>query len=248
MRVSIIMFALCAAASSGCHIVHVGFNCEVTGDRQATMATSGVTEIRVMMGAGSLEIVGGPNLGEIRASGTACADTQAHLDEVELLTSRDGDAVVVESAAPHGQLDLILEVPESLPLVVKDASGSTVISNVAALDLEDGSGSVRVELVGGDVSVRDGAGSLDIERIAGKVTVEEDGSGSIEIDAVGGDVRVEADGSGSIAITNVTGDVLIEEDGSGSISVTDVRGSFRVLQGGSGGIHSDRIAGRVSIP
>tara|TARA_Y100000294_G_scaffold35733_2_gene31289 strand:- start:72 stop:653 length:582 start_codon:yes stop_codon:yes gene_type:complete len=193
------------------------------------MATSGVTEIRVIARAGSLEIAGHPNLGEVRASGTACANSQARLNDVQLLTRRDGDIVVVETVTEQGRLDVSLEVPAGLPLVVDDASGSTVVSDVAALELDDGSGSIRIERVAGHVSVTDRSGSLNIEQVGGSVTIEEDGSGSIRI-------------------TDVTGDVVIEEDGSGSITVTDVDGSFRVLQDGSGRIRSDRIGGQVSIP
>ncbi len=248
MRFSLIVIAVCAVLSAGCEIPLAGFTCFVTGDRQASMATSGVTEIRVIARAGSLEIAGHPNLGEVRASGTACANSQAHLDDVQLLTRRDGDIVVVETVTEQGRLDLSLEVPAALPLVVEDASGSTVVSDVAALDLDDRSGSIRIEQVAGHVSVTDRSGSLNIEQVGGSVTIAEDGSGSIEIGTVAGDVLVGDDGSGSIRITDVTGDVLIEDDGSGSITVTDVHGSFRVLRDGSGRIRSDRIGGPVSVP
>ena len=248
MRVNLMVISACAVLSAGCEIALAGFDCSMTDDRQATVATPGATEIRVIARAGSLEIVGRPNLGEVRASGTACADSQAHLDKVALLTRRDGDAVVVETVTEHGRLDVRLEVPDSLPLVVVDTNGSAVITDVAALDLKDGSGSVRIEQVGGDVSIRDGSGSLDIEGIDGSVTIENDGSGSVEIGTVAGDVLVENVGSGSIGITDVTGDVLIERDGSGGIRVTDVGGSFRVSRDGSGGIRSDRIRGPVSVP
>ena len=102
MRFSLIVIAVCAVLSAGCEIPLAGFTCFVTGDRQASMATSGVTEIRVIARAGSLEIAGHPNLGEVRASGTACANSQAHLDDVQLLTRRDGDIVVVETVTEQG--------------------------------------------------------------------------------------------------------------------------------------------------
>ena len=248
MRIHFIVIGLCAVLSAGCDIALARFDCSVTDDRQAALATPGATAIRVIARAGSLEIVGRSDLAEVRASGTACADTQARLDEVELLTRRDGDAVVVETVTEHGRLDLRLEVPHSLPLVVEDTSGLAVITDVAALHLTDGSGSLRIEQVDGDVSVRDGSGSLDIERVDGSVTIEEDGSGSVEIGNVAGDVRIEHDGSGSIDVTDVTGDVLIVEDGSGSIAVTDVGGSFRVSRDGSGAIRANRVRGEVSVP
>ena len=142
MRISLMLVTVCAALSAGCEIPLAGFTCSVTGDRQASIATSGVTEIRVITGAGSLEIEGQANLGEVRASGTACASSQTRLDEVQLLTRRDGDVVVVETVTKHGRLDVSLAVPAALSLVVEDTSGSILVSDVSALDLDDGSGEI----------------------------------------------------------------------------------------------------------
>ncbi len=248
MRHSLAVVTACAALSTACHGSFAGFDCSRSDDRQATIDTSGASEIRVITEAGSLKITGHEDRGEVRASGTACASSRSRLEAIELLTRRDGDTVVIETVTARGRLDLTLEVPAHLPVVVEDTSGSIAISEVAALSLDDGSGSIKVELVRGDVSVTDVSGSLDVERVGGTVTVEEDGSGSVEIDNVDGDVVVKEDGSGSIRITDVAGDVLIEEDGSGSITVKDVLGNFTVWRDGSGQIHSERIAGKVSVP
>ena len=247
MRSPHIVITVCAALSTGC-VSFAGFECSETDDRQAAIDTSGATEIRVIAQAGSLTITGHRDRDEVRASGTACATSQARLDDVELLTRRDGDVVVIETVTARGRLDLNLEVPDTLPLVVEDSSGSVRISDVEALSLTDGSGSIGIEEVTGDVWVTDRSGSLDIEQVGGTVTIEEDGSGSIEVETVDGDVVITEDGSGSIRITDVAGDVLIEEDGSGSIRVREVRGNFAVLRDGSGRIRSDDIDGDVSLP
>ncbi len=247
MRIPLIVITVCAALSSACVGLN-GFDCSETDDRQATIDTSRATEIRVVAQAGSLTTTGHQDRDEVRAPGTARAPRRARLDDVELLTRRDGDAVVIETVTARGRLDLSLEVPSTLPLVVEDTSGSVRISDVEALSLDDGSGSITIEEVAGNVWVTDGSGSLDIEEVGGTVTVEEDGSGSIEVETVDGDVVIKEDGSGSIRIADVAGDVLIEEDGSGSIRVEEVRGNFAVLRDGSGRIRSDDIGGDVSVP
>ena len=182
-----------------------------------------------------------------RASGTACAGSQARVDEVVLLTRREGDDVVVETHTEHGRLDLRLELPDSLPVVVDDSSGSVHIADVAAVALDDGSGSVQVERVRGDVSIRDGSGDLDIETVGGTVTVEDDGSGSIAIATVTGDVLIGHDGSGSIDVATVVGTVTIEHDGSGGIEVSDVTEDVVIAEDGSGSIRVTDVRGDFSV-
>ena len=268
MRLHAFTIMLCAVLSSGCELALSGFaDCSYTAEREATISTAGASRIRVLAQAGSLDIVGRANLAEVRASGTACAGSQARVDEVVLLTRREGDDVVVETRTEHGRLDLRVELPASLPVVVDDSSGSVHIADVAEVTLDDNFGSVRIERVGGDVSIRDGSGDLDIETVGGAVRIEDDGSGSIAIATVTGDVLIERDGSGGIDVTTVSGtvtierdgsggiavsdvteDVVIAEDGSGSIRVTDVRGDFSVGRDGSGRIDFDRVGGQVTTP
>ena len=128
MRSPHIVITVCAALSTAC-VGFNGFDCSETDDRQAAIDTSGATEIRVIAQAGSLTITGHRDRDEVRASGTACATSRARLDDVELLTRRDGDVVVIETVTARGRLDLNLEVPDTLPLVVEDSSGSVRISS-----------------------------------------------------------------------------------------------------------------------
>ena len=166
----------------------------------------------------------------VRASGTACAGTADDLDRVELTATRSGSAILIEAhtADTGGRLDLLLEVPDTLPLEIDDTSGSVEIADVAAVDLRDSSGGIDIAGVAGDVRVRDGSGGIDISGVGGSVIIEDDGSGSIDITAVGRDV-------------------IVEDDGSGSIDVADVGGDFIVRDGGSGGVRHNGVAGRVDI-
>jgi hypothetical protein len=246
-------------------------DCRYTAPRDAEIATDGASRIRIVAGAGSLRIDGRPGAERVSATGTACASRQDLLDDVELITRRSGDEIVVETRFPEGRwseqmrLDLVVEVPDSLPLDVHDTSGSTEVRKVGSLRLEDGSGSIWIEDVagdativdgsgsltvagvGGDLRIEDGSGGIDVSRVDGGVEIE-DGSGEIEVRNVGHDVVIDEDGSGGIDVSGVEGSFLVRDDGSGSIDASDVRGDFTVEHDGSGSIRHDRIGGRVSVP
>jgi hypothetical protein len=105
------------------------------------------------------------------------------------------------------------------------------------LEIDDGSGSLRVSNLDGDVDIDDDSGSLDIANIGGNLNVD-DGSGSVTIERIGGDVSID-DGSGSINVSDVGGKVTVK-DGSGSINVTDA-GDFELIGDGSGSVNLDGI-------
>ena len=249
LTVTALAIAVCAA-STGCNASFMGgLQCDLTAPRSADLAIGDATQVTVRARAGSLRIEGRPGLTSVRASGTACAGTADDLDRVELTATRSGSAILIEvhTADTRGRLDLLLEVPDTLPLEIDDSSGSVEISDVAAVDLRNGSGGIDIAGVDGDVQVWDGSGGIDVSGVGRDVIVEEDGSGPIDITAVGRDVIVKEDGSGGIDITAVGGDVIIEEDGSGGIDVADVGGDFIVRDDGSGGVRHNGVAGWVDV-
>lgn len=256
--------------AAGC--VTFADDCRYTEPRHAAVALEGATSVRIEAEAGSLEVRGVPGLTEVRADGTACSSRESGLQDIELEASRRGSEVLVRVRIDDGyrwsesrRLDLTVEVPASADLWVTDGSGSTTITGVASVDIEDGSGSIliedvagavtvedgsgeiRVARIGGDLEVRDGSGEIEAEGVAGNVRVE-DGSGEIDLRDVGLNVLITEDGSGGIRVVQVQGSVTVRDDGSGSIDATDVVGDFTVESDGSGGIHHERIGGRVSIP
>ncbi len=84
------------------------------------------------------------------------------------------------------------------------------IPETIKVDITDGSGSITIESVQGDLTVKDGSGSLTIVEIDGYVTV--------------------SDGSGSIAIQDVKKNVfiVIREEGSGLVEVEGVKGKVTI--------------------
>jgi len=182
-----------AAGSSACVVSLGGFDCGVTASRSATIDVGDATRVRVHARAGSLRIEGHPDLGKVRASGTACAGSDANLERVTLTATCVWAELVIETdtgdGMGQGRLDLVVEVPDSLPLEVDDGSSGIEIYDVAAVELRDGSVGIDIDGVAGDVRVVDGSGSIDISAVRGSVVIEDDGWGSIDITDVGQERR-----------------------------------------------------------
>lgn len=179
-----VWLAACALLAGGCvpSLMVAAGSCDETAPRSAVLDAAGVTEVQVRAGSGSLRVDGRPGLAEIQIDGTACAADREDLDRIELVTSRSGGTLLIEARTrevSNGQLALNIAMPDSLPLSVDDGTGSIEIVGVAAAAVRDGAGSLRVELVRGDVRVADGSGGIDIRDVRQDVLIEQDGSGSI---------------------------------------------------------------------
>jgi hypothetical protein len=226
---------------------------EVRAERSARLATSGATAVRVEAHAGSLRIEGRDGLTEVRAHGTARASSRGILEDVLLTVERRGSAIVVLVDTPedlddgdHAALDLVVELPKTLDVRVNDGSGDAEVRGVKSLDIEDGSGEVRVFDIGGPVRVDDGSGDVRIENARGDVHID-DGSGGIDLRTIRGSVTVD-DGSGNFDAHDVTGTVRVVSKGSGSIDVAVIGGDFIVQNRSSGSIDHRDVKGTVDVP
>ncbi len=230
-------------------------DCVHKAARSAGLDASGAKRIEIVARAGSLRVTGRAGAARLEAHGTACASDAKLLDQVQIKATREGTTLRVEAQVPEGgwgltggaALDLVVDLPDSLPLQVTDSSGPLQIRAVAALQLDDSSGEILVEDVRGDLRVQDSSGEMTLAQIRGDVRIH-DSSGEIEVSHVGGSVDVEQDSSGGIRVTQVGGSVHVGQDSSGPIDVRDVGGDFSVEHDGSGGIRHSGVKGRVSLP
>jgi len=206
--------------------------------RDLTLDAGGINRVEIEAGAGSLDVRGNP--GARKISVTALIQVPGKSDEkaqkviesdLVLTLERDGDTAVLIGyfdssswgwdGSPSVRLEV--EVPESVALDIEDGSGSIQIRDVLGeIMVEDGSGSLQMTNIGGEVRVIDGSGSISVERVGGDISIE-DGSGSITVQDVRGSVVID-DGSGSINVTDVDADLIIEDAGSGSLNFTRVNG------------------------
>jgi DUF4097 and DUF4098 domain-containing protein YvlB len=264
------------AAITACH-VDLAADCSKTAHREARLELAGVSRIVLDAGAGELRVTGRADTTVVTAEGTACAGTEARLEDLQIFHEKRGDVLHVwtdRTQEPQirigwvedsGRLDLTVELPSSLPIDIDDGSGGAVVKSVATLRLEDGSGDLDLADLRGDVTIEDGSGSLTLVGADGNVTIEdgsgevvitgvkgdvtvEDGSGDVTIRQVGGAVTITEDGSGEIAIIGAGRGVHIRNDGSGSIVLRDITGDVRVDEDSSGTIETSGVTGKVEVP
>ena len=210
-----------------------------TETRDLALPAGDVEILEVNAGAGSMLINGAPDASEITVKAIIRVPDDDEDDARELIA--EALVLSLEKKRSKAQLAAYFE------------HGSWKFSDGAAVDLEisipkglqlfvdDGSGSISIADVGGDVGIDDGSGSVEISGAANVVV--DDGSGSIRISNINGDVEVE-DGSGDIKIRSVAGTVTID-DGSGGIDVKDVGEDLEIVDDGSGSVRIADIRGTV---
>lgn len=207
--------------------------------RELRLPAAGLSLLDIEAGAGSLTVVGEAGRSDvvveatISVSGNEDKARRTVESDMELSLEQRGDRAQLTSRfesrffswRSQPRIDLEVIVPERLDLKIDDGSGSITVSQIL-----------------GDVRVDDGSGSLSLRDTGGQITIN-DGSGSIDIDQAGGDVSI-VDGSGSIDVHGVRGSVTVD-DGSGGIDVSDVSQDVIVASDGSGDVHTARVAGNV---
>ena len=209
--------------------------------RELALDASGVTIFNIEAGSGSLDIVGVPGAREITVKATIhvpmTSETRAikkiEEDMVLRLESNNGRAEL-DSRFSNGlfgfgrsrSIDLEISVPQSMNLAIDDGTGSIEIEGVRGdLTIEDGTGSITLSDVGGNVDIHDGTGSILVNDVGGDISVD-DGTGRIDIRSVAGSVTLD-DGAGSISVEDVEKNLIIVAEGAGSLSYENVRGSVR---------------------
>ncbi len=231
-----------AAVLGGCTMTQPAL--QETRELELSIAPDGLLSINA--GAGSMALEGEPGSEAIRVTAEIYQVEPNDHYTLRLETTEDGSARLVAIAgdrrAPGSdRIDLSIRVPDSLRIDVNDGSGSLRIENLRArLEIEDGSGSMDISGIDADVVVDDGSGSIRLVDIGGSVEIE-DGSGSMTIERVAGDLAID-DGAGSITARDIGGTVSVD-DGSGSINVHDA-GDFELIDDGSGSVNLDNIRSR----
>jgi hypothetical protein len=208
------------------------------------LAAEGLDRLDIETGAGPIEITGEPDTDRIRVRAEirfpdADAEEAAEIlaEQLRLTLERGiGGAELMAELTQTGWRAFWGEHP-TMSLDVR-------VPQRFSLGVDDGSGSLTVRDVSGDIDVEDGSGSIVLTDVGGSVEVD-DGSGSLVIQGVGGDVVIE-DGSGSLSVRDVAGSVTVD-DGSGGITVTGVEGDLTVLDAGSGSLRFDDVGGEVTV-
>jgi DUF4097 and DUF4098 domain-containing protein YvlB len=227
--------------------------------RNLNLSAKGIEKLDIDCGAGFLKVNGKQGLKEIKVEAEILLEGKSEKSAKEFLQKylklslekRGGRAVLTSGFRSYRSLlsfsnklvNLTVSVPADMDLDVDDGSGYIRIENIAGnLTINDGSGSIEIVNAKGNVDVDDGSGEIVLEKITGDVSVG-DGSGDVEVEGVSGDVSVN-DGSGSIFIRNIGGNVTVR-DGSGSITIDGVEKDVYIPSDGSGSIRLNNVKGKV---
>ena len=229
--------------------------------RELTLSVQDISTLKIDCGSGFLKVTNDGAGRNIEVKAEICVEkvSDRKAEELiekslELYLEKKGSKAVLYSHFENSSwfslgrnvqavVNLTVVVPENVDLEIEDGSGSIDIRNVTGnIELIDGSGSITLEDVHGDVNIEDGSGSIEVENITGNLDID-DGSGGIDIDEVTGNVHVD-DNSGSMEIRHVGGNVTVD-DGSGSITIDTVAQNVTIEDDGSGGLSINRVKGNV---
>ena len=220
-------------------------------ERSLEVSNDRLSAVEFDVGAGSLDIIGTTG-NQIKINATIESDdfsdmadlVDAFEDKMLFSIERQSEYAMVYAKSKDNMnwgrsknimIHLQVEVPRGMDLVIEDGSGSMSIENIdGELKIDDGSGHISLRDIGNHVQIDDGSGSIMITDVNGDLSIE-DGSGTIEMKNITGSVDIE-DGSGSILAKDIGGDFKVD-DGSGEIVVKSLAGKFILVDDGSGSIH-----------
>ncbi|MFT6895882.1 MAG: hypothetical protein ACJA13_000279 [Paraglaciecola sp.] len=213
-------------------------------------------------GAGELSIVGNDST-QIMVEAKIVGDNLAPGDYQLTLQEEDGKAILYAhikgSMHDNERIDLIVSLPASMVLDVRDRSGDMKVSAMSGgLTIIDSSGDITLTDISGGTTVDDRSGDIMIDGLTGLLQINDrsgeillkhiegnasivDRSGDIFVKHLSGDLTIE-DTSGDIKVKKVSGMVSVD-DSSGSIAVKEA-GDFRLLSDGSGDVTVKNIAKR----
>lgn len=230
MKSRIAVFAAILLASS------LAFSGQET--KKLILSAEGIDKLEIDCGAGFLKVQGmeGLNAIEVKAEifvrGVDDKDMKKFIEgHVKLTLEKEGRRAILVSEVKDrpifsfrgARIDLTVNVPGKMGLGIDDGSGSIDLTHITGnVSIEDGSGDIQVEDIQGDLEIDDGSGEIELRTISGDVTID-DGSGSLVAYDIGGSLTVE-DGSGSIDVDGVAKDLILKETGSGSLHFRNVKG------------------------
>ena len=226
--------------------------------KQLDLSVQGIKVLMVSCGAGSLDLKGlegRDKIGvsaEIEVEDLQQEDLQKFIENnVRLKLEKHNEKALLISEIPQyalnglkARINLAIVIPRKLDVKITDGSGSIRVRNlIGNVKIDDDSGKISIENIVGELTINDGSGEIEIEDIRGKVMLR-DGSGPIQIDHIQGDVYV-TDGSGDMTIVHVDGNVTVSDD-SGDIDISDVSKNVFIKESISGELNIERVKGKIT--
>lgn len=245
----ILLATLPALVLSGCITVRAdSINYEATETLQ--LDASELSRLDIEATAGFLKVEGEKGRTQIEVTAVIVVDQEYY----KLSLEQKGDRAVLIADANTAnwsswmgdspRIDLTVKTPSNLQLDIDDGSGFLKVTDMQGkIWIHDGSGDIEGANLAGDLDLTDGSGSVELTNIGGTLEID-DGSGDLEIHSVAADTTID-DGSGEIMLNLVGGKVTIE-DGSGDLTVTNAKGHV-TIDDGSGDIDVRQLENGLTV-
>ena len=230
-----------------------------SGQKRLQLNAEGIEKLEIDCGPGFLKVTGDPEVREISVIAEiepSSVDWDRAGRYVKLKLTRSGkNALLICNVKEGGfwewlfereelKINLTVTLPPSVKLEIDDGSGDIKVTDMTNdISLDDGSGDVILKNINGDVKIDDGSGGVVLKNVVGDITLD-DGSGDLEIYRATGALKID-DSSGDVTISEIQGNVNLD-DGSGNIDITLVQGDINI-DDSSGNIDVKEVYGTVII-
>ncbi len=219
------------------------------GTFQRTLQVSGTVTIDLATGSGSVNVHTGSSgqvliTGHVKVTNWFGSDAEQRVNRIvndpPIQQSANDIRIghVNDSELLHNvSISYDLTVPQDTRLRSHTGSGSQTVEGLNGnVEVEAGSGSLRVSDVGNSVRAETGSGEIQIKTVKGNVRAKA-GSGSIRASEISGGFESET-GSGHISLEQTGPGAVRAETGSGGMELHGVHGSLEATAG-SGGITAE---------
>lgn len=249
--------------------------CQDSETRDLALDLAGIKTVVFEIGAQELVLTASKGAA-VSVNAKACASERSLLQQLSLTQHRAGDKLIVRadrdanmswnSGKRYAYLQVRASLPDTLPVQVKVGSGEAVVSGVASLSLDVGSGDAKASRVrgmvyadvgSGDIELDDigglsaisvGSGDLTARSVRGGAKIGSVGSGDVDVSGTEGSVQLGSVGSGDATLTDIGGDITVDRVGSGDLDVERTRGRLTVRKLGSGSLNHRDVAGSIDVP
>jgi DUF4097 and DUF4098 domain-containing protein YvlB len=215
----------------------------VQGSFERTFKVTGPADLEVLTRSGDISIRSGP-AGTVTIRGKIhvghdwfSGNRQAEVSEIEKNPPirQTRDSIHIDYLTVHDiSIDYEITAPADTKVRTHSGSGDQTVEGVhASLNLESGSGDMRLRDLDGEIQLHTGSGDVEVREVSGPFTAET-GSGDIRLDSKGGDVHVHT-GSGNVELRGISGG-LLAETGNGDVSVVGTQTAGWEIRAHSGNV------------
>ena len=232
--------------------------CKYQAPRNLQINLAGINAVQIELHSHNMRVSGSSTAQALTMTGHACTSDSAVLKGLQVTQRRVGDQLMLDVGgdthaaftlfgSAYAYLDLTLQLPARMPIVLHVGSGDATVSSVQQLQGSVNSGDLHVRRVSGKYTASVGSGDIDASDL-GSLEIGSIVSGDFKAARIKGDVKIGTIGSGDVLLRRVGGSVSADTLGSGGLNVKDVGGDLSLGAKGSGDVSHARVKGKLNLP